>query len=80
MSGNFEDYALNTSMNGFYAAYLTGTVGQGFAMLVFKDGTIVGVDSGGVKYDGTYTETGNGLAVKLNVSTMPNMPLISRRQ
>lgn len=76
MTSNFEDDALNTSINGFYAAYLTGTAGQGFAMLVFKDGTIVGADSVGVKYDGTYSEIGDGFAVKLNVSIIPNMPLI----
>lgn len=67
---------MNTSINGFYAAYLTGSSTQGFAMLVFRNGTIVGVDAVGVKYDGTYKDTGNGFAVKLNVSIPPNTQLI----
>jgi hypothetical protein len=45
-------------------------------MLVFKNGTIVGIDAGGVKYDGTYNDTGSGLAVKLNVSILPNIPMV----
>jgi hypothetical protein len=47
---------MNTSINGFYAAYLTGSAGQGLAMLVFRNGTVVGVDAAGVKYDGTYRD------------------------
>jgi hypothetical protein len=67
---------MNTSFNGFYAVYLTGSAGQGFAMLVFRNGTVVGIDVAGVKYDGTYTETGSGLAVKVNVSVPPNTTLV----
>ena len=67
---------MNTSINGFYAAYLTGTASQGFAMLVFRNGTIVGVDVAGVKYDGTYSDTGSGFAVKLNVWVPPNTLLV----
>jgi len=67
---------MNTSINGFYAAYLTGSAGQGFAMLVFRNGTIVGIDAAGVKYDGTYSDVGSGIAVKLSVSIPPNTSLI----
>jgi hypothetical protein len=67
---------MNTSINGFYAAYLTGNVSQGFAMLVFRNGKIVGVDVGGVKYDGIYNDTGNGFAVELNVLVPPNTSLV----
>lgn len=67
---------MSMSINGFYAAYLTGSVNQGFAMLVFRNGTIVGVDAGGVKYDGTYTNTGSGFAIKLNVFVPPNTFLV----
>jgi hypothetical protein len=67
---------MTTSINGFYAAYLTGIASQGFVMLIFRDGTIVGVDVGGVTYDGTYSDTGNGFAVELNVSVPPNTPLV----
>lgn len=64
------------SINGFYAVYITGTSLQGFAMLVFRNGTVVGVDAGGVKYDGTYKDVGSGFSVKLKVSIPPNTSLV----
>jgi hypothetical protein len=67
---------MNLSINGFYAVYMTGSAGQGFAMLVFRNGTIVGVDVSGVKYDGTYRSSENGFFVKLKVSIPPNTLLI----
>lgn len=74
----FEDFVLvNPSINGFYAAYLTGASLQGFAMLVFRNGKVVGVDVGGGKYDGTYTDSDvGGYAVKLEISLPPNAALI----
>lgn len=63
-------------MNGFYAAYLTGSAGQGFAMFTFRNGVIVGVDAAGAKYDGTYIDTGNGFDIRLDVSLPPNTLLI----
>ena len=51
---------MNPSINGFYAAYLTGASLQGFAMLVFRNGKVVGVDVGGGKYDGTYSDSDRG--------------------
>lgn len=44
-----------TFSDGFYSAYMTGTDGEGYALLVFKDGKIVGADPLGVIFDGTYT-------------------------
>lgn len=67
---------MSASINGFYGAYLTGSASQGFAMLVFRNGVIVGVDVAGVKFDGTYSDTGNGFSVKLTVSVPPNTALI----
>ena len=43
-----------TIFDGFYASYLTGTLGSSFGMFTFKDGTIAGADTGGGKYDGVY--------------------------
>ena len=68
--------AVSTSIDGFYAVYLTGAASQGLAMLVFRKGEIVGVDAGGVKYDGTYSDVENAFTVKLKVSIPPNTPLI----
>jgi len=45
-------------MNGFYAAYFTGVVGNSMGLFVFRDGVITGVDVGGMHYDGTYTIDG----------------------
>jgi hypothetical protein len=71
-----EAHIVNASINGFYAAYLTGSAGQGLAMLIFRNGAIVGVDAAGAKYDGTYTDTGTGFAVKLKVALPPNILLV----
>ena len=64
------------SLDGFYAAYLTGSVGQGFAMLVFRRGIIVGADVMGAKYDGAYNEVAAGFSLKLRVSLPPNTLLV----
>jgi hypothetical protein len=42
-----------TSINGFYAVYLTGAKSQGFAMLALRNGVVAGIDVHGLKYDGT---------------------------
>jgi hypothetical protein len=68
--------AVGTSIDGFYAVYMTGAASQGIALLIFRNGEIVGVDAGGVKYDGTYNDVGNGFGVKLKVSIPPNTPLV----
>jgi hypothetical protein len=60
---------MSPSINGFYAAYLTGSAGQGLAMLVFRNGTIVGVDAAGAKYDGAHSDTGRGR----NPASIPNV-------
>jgi hypothetical protein len=62
--------------NGFYAAYLTAANGQGLAMLVFKDGKIIGVDVASTKFDGTYIDTPTGFAVTILIALPPNTPLI----
>jgi hypothetical protein len=68
---------MNISINGFYAAYLSGVVGQGFALLIFRNGRIVGADALGVLYDGNYsTEHEASYRVKLNIKFPANIPLI----
>jgi hypothetical protein len=67
---------MSTSLNGFYSAYLTGSAGQGLAMVVFRNGKIIGVDVSGATYDGTYSDTGNGFAIKLNIVLPPNATLV----
>jgi hypothetical protein len=67
---------MSVLVNGFYAAYLTGANGQGFAMLVFTDGKIVGVDATSSKFDGIYTNIPTGFSVTVSISP-PNTPLIN---
>lgn len=67
---------MSSSIDGFYAAYLTGSSGQGLLMLIFRQGTIVGVDATGAKYDGTYSYADGSFAVKLSILLPPNILLV----
>jgi hypothetical protein len=63
-------------LEGFYSAYITGSSGQGLALLVFRHGAIVGVDAAGAKYDGTYADVDGGFSVKLGIWLPPNTLLV----
>jgi hypothetical protein len=67
---------VNPPIDGIYAVYLTGSALQGYAMLTFANGVIVGADSGGVKYDGTYADTATGYAVKIKLTVPPHTGLV----
>jgi hypothetical protein len=68
---------MSASIDGFYAVYLSGKLGQGFAMLVFRGGRIVGADASGFMFDGQYSEpVDNILSVRLSVKAPPNQSLI----
>ena len=68
---------MSAQLDGFYAAYLSAKGGQGFALLIFREGIIVGVDVAGVSFDGTYSEAADGaVSVFLSVKTPPNVALI----
>jgi hypothetical protein len=67
---------MNSSIDGFYAAYLTGSSGQGLVMLIFRHGTIVGIDVAGAKYDGTYSDAGGSFAIRLSIWLPPNILLV----
>jgi hypothetical protein len=48
-------------MDGFYAAFLTGRGGNTMVLLLaIRANVLVGVDAGGLKYDGTVEPTPNG--------------------
>ncbi|HET6390116.1 hypothetical protein [Hyphomicrobium sp.] len=64
---------MSDQIEGIYAAYMTGSTGQGFAMFVIRDGLILGADPLGVTFDGTYVPTGRGdHSGKINVRVPPN--------
>jgi hypothetical protein len=68
---------MTASVNGFYAVYLSGKQGQGFALIAFKDGRIAGADASGTVYDGQYTEQGDdNLSVTVLIKYPPNIPLV----
>jgi hypothetical protein len=67
---------MTSSIDGFYSAYLTGSMGQGFAMLVFKRGAISGADAMGARYDGNYRDSASGFSVRLKVWLPPNTLLV----
>lgn len=64
-------------LDGFYAGYMSSPTAYGFALFVFRQGAIVGVDGGGVKFDGTYATNVDGEYVgSMNVDAPPNISLI----
>lgn len=68
---------MSSTINGIYAAYLSGKIGAGFALLWFKDGQIGGADASGVIFDGGYTKNGNNdYQVDLQVKTPANIRLL----
>jgi hypothetical protein len=68
---------MSAQLDGFYAAYLSAKGGQGLALLIFREGLIVGVDVAGVSFDGRYSETADGVvSISLLVKTPPNVALI----
>ena len=54
-------------MDGFYVVYMTGRAGTSVLMLVIKDGTLVGADVGGIKYDGTLLAKPDGSGFTVSV-------------
>lgn len=67
---------MSNSIDGIYAAYLTGKAGSGFSMFVIRHGIIVGSDVLGGMYDGTVIEDGAGYKVTLIAKVPPNLPLL----
>jgi len=67
----------NASIDGFYAAYMSGKQGLGFAMLVFRKGRITGADAAGVMFDGQYSNAASDvILIEISVKAPPNTPLI----
>lgn len=65
-------------LDGFYVGYMSAGSGYGVVMFIFQGKTIVGVDAGGVKFDGTFdaNEDGSSLQGKITVSAPPNISLV----
>jgi hypothetical protein len=67
-------------LDGFYVGYMSGKGenGYGIVLFVIKQNNIVGVDAGGVKFDGTYSEDKEkgGYSGHMKVVAPPNIQLI----
>lgn len=65
------------SIDGIYAAYMTGTDGQGFGLFVFHAGILSGADPLGVKFDGTYEPINDGkIAGTVKVTVPPEATVV----
>ena len=65
-------------LDGFYVGYLTSAQSYGVAMFVFRGSNIVGVDGGGVKFDGNFLQdkTSGNYSGKITVDAPPNIDLV----
>jgi hypothetical protein len=66
-------------MEGFFAGYLTGRAGMSVILFAVKDGRLIGVDMGGIKYDGQIRAKADGIGFSCRVSytMLPGIPLIT---
>lgn len=64
-------------LDGFYVGYMSAD-GYGVVLFVFRGSNIVGVDAGGVKFDGTYAQDSatNSFRGKITVNAPPNIDLV----
>jgi hypothetical protein len=66
-------------MEGFFAAYLTGRSGMSVMLFAVKEGRMIGVDMGGMKYDGQIQAKadGTGFACRISYTILPGIALIT---
>ncbi|MEA2952270.1 MAG: hypothetical protein QOJ96_1790 [Alphaproteobacteria bacterium] len=65
-------------MDGFYVAYLTGKGGNSLVLFTIKSGKLVGVDAGGMKYDGhVQPASDGGISFHLEYVVKAGVPLIT---
>ncbi|RWM57438.1 hypothetical protein [Mesorhizobium sp.] len=64
-------------LDGFYVGYMSAD-GYGVVLFVFKGKAIVGVDAGGVKFDGNFDQdpATKAYSGKISVDAPPNIDLI----
>ncbi|WP_347138846.1 hypothetical protein [Paracoccus sp. SSK6] len=67
----------DSHMQGFYALYYTGVAGFGHAVIVMKDGTIVGADATGGTYDGTYEAVGDNIDIRVDLTVPAGGTLVT---
>ena len=68
---------MDSKIEGFYAAYMTGTAGTSVLLFVIKDWKLTGVDVGGMKYDGEVTEIKTGFHCSVVYIIPPGASMIT---
>ena len=68
---------MSTSIDAFYAVYLTGAAGPSLAMLALRKHKVIGTDLTGVKIFGSYEAIDGGAhRVSVTVGVAPNTYLL----
>lgn len=64
---------------GFFAIFYTGKAGSGLGLIALTKGTIIGVDSAGALYDGSYKSDSDvaPLTGTLSLHVAANVPLVT---
>jgi hypothetical protein len=64
-------------VDGFYAAYLTGHAGNSAVLLAISKETLIGVDMGGMKYDGHIERKEGGFSCRVSYVVPTGIALIT---
>jgi hypothetical protein len=66
-------------MDGFFAAYLTGRTGTSVVLFALRNGHVIGVDVGGLKYEGRFEtkSDGTGFSCRLTYTVPAGGTLIT---
>lgn len=63
-------------IDGIYSITFRGAADWGIGLLILQQGTVIGADAGGVKYDGTFREEGETIEVNLTLTVPPGTTLV----
>lgn len=63
-------------LDGIYSITFRGREDWGLGMLILQNGTIIGVDSGGVEFDGQYSDGALGVEVKVTMTVPAGATLV----
>jgi hypothetical protein len=65
------------AIDGFYSIQFGGTAGAGIGILALQNDKVIGVDVGGVAYDGTASLTpGGDIGVSITLDIPPGVTLV----
>ena len=64
-------------MSALYLMRYVGQTGTGTGVMFIGKGVVVGVDAGGNRYDGSYTESAGRIIGKVTMSVQPGTVLVT---